>query len=134
MSSVPTEATALQLTQVAQHAEDLDRAAAFYSVLLRAQPVATFDPPGLVFYILNGTRLLLDRAAPTALLYFPSSDLDADLARLTEAGASIEGEPHVIFHHDDHTLGPAGSDEWQAFVRDSEGNLIGLVEQRSPQR
>ena len=40
-------------------------------------------------------------------------------------------EPHVIFGHDDDTLGPAGTDEWMAFVRDSEGNLVGLVEQRT---
>jgi methylmalonyl-CoA/ethylmalonyl-CoA epimerase len=33
----------------------------------------------------------------------------------------------VIFHHDDDTLGPAGSDEWHAFIRDTEGNLVGLV-------
>ena len=30
----------------------------------------------------------------------------------------------------DGTLGPAGAQEWQAFVRDSEGNVIGLVEHR----
>ena len=27
-------------------------------------------------------------------------------------------DPHVIFRHDDGTLGPAGHDEWQAFVED----------------
>jgi len=124
----------MQLIQVAQHADDLDRAAVFYSVLLQTRPVATFDPPGLIFYNLNGTRLLIDRAAPTALLYFPSSDIDADLARLTEAGASPQTGPHIIFHHDDDTLGPAGTDEWQAFVRDPEGNLVGLVEHRDPVR
>jgi methylmalonyl-CoA/ethylmalonyl-CoA epimerase len=43
---------------------------------------------------------------------------------------SVEGEPHVIFTHEDDTLGPAGTDEWMAFVRDSEGNLVGLVERR----
>jgi methylmalonyl-CoA/ethylmalonyl-CoA epimerase len=42
----------------------------------------------------------------------------------------VDSEPHVIFSHEDATLGPAGTDEWQAFVRDSEGNLVGLVEQR----
>ncbi|MDX6521337.1 MAG: hypothetical protein QOF08_1942, partial [Gaiellales bacterium] len=26
-------------------------------------------------------------------------------------------------------LGPAGHDEWQAFIKDSEGNLVGLVSQ-----
>jgi methylmalonyl-CoA/ethylmalonyl-CoA epimerase len=33
----------------------------------------------------------------------------------------------VIFHHDDAALGPAGTDEWRASVRDPDGNLVGLV-------
>jgi methylmalonyl-CoA/ethylmalonyl-CoA epimerase len=39
----------------------------------------------------------------------------------------IEGEPHVIFQHTNDDLGPAGTDEWMAFIRDSEDNLVGLV-------
>ena len=58
------------------------------------------------------------------------ADIDAALARLRTAGTPVETEPHVIFGHDDDTLGPAGTDEWMAFVRDTEGNLVGLVEQR----
>jgi methylmalonyl-CoA/ethylmalonyl-CoA epimerase len=38
----------------------------------------------------------------------------------------------VIFRHDDDTLGPAGTDEWMAFVRDSEANLVGLVSRHAP--
>jgi methylmalonyl-CoA/ethylmalonyl-CoA epimerase len=34
----------------------------------------------------------------------------------------------VIFRHEDDALGPAGTDEWHAFVRDSEDNLVGLVQ------
>lgn len=48
---------------------------------------------------------------------------------LRKAGVTIEGEPHVIFEHHDDSLGQAGTQEWQAFIRDSEGNLVGLVEQ-----
>jgi methylmalonyl-CoA/ethylmalonyl-CoA epimerase len=33
----------------------------------------------------------------------------------------------VIFTHHDDKLGPAGHDEWQAFILDSEGNTVGLV-------
>jgi len=33
----------------------------------------------------------------------------------------------VIFTHEDDVLGPAGHDEWQSFIKDSEGNLVGLV-------
>ena len=32
-----------------------------------------------------------------------------------------------IFTHEDDALGPAGTTEWQAFVTDSEDNLLGLV-------
>jgi catechol 2,3-dioxygenase-like lactoylglutathione lyase family enzyme len=83
-----------------------------------------------VFFDLDGVRLLLDRVAPSALLYLDVDDVEATVARLRGAGVEVESEPHVIFGHDDDTLGPAGTDEWQAFVRDSEGNLVGLVEQR----
>ena len=120
----------MQLVQIAQHAEDLDRATAFYRDLLGSDPTATYDPPGLVFFDLDGVRLLLDRGAPSALLYLAVEDIDATVARLRAAGVSLEGEPHVIFTHEDDTLGPAGTDEWMGFVRDSEGNLVGLVERR----
>lgn len=120
----------MKLVQIAQRAEDLARATAFYRELLGAAPSASYDPPGLVFFDLDGTRLLLDRVAPTALHYFPVDDIDAAVERLQAAGAVLESEPHVIFGHEDDTLGPAGTDEWQAFVRDTEGNLVGLVEQR----
>ena len=54
---------------------------------------------------------------------------------LSQLGATapfreILEESHVIFGHDDDTLGPAGHEEWQAFVQDSEGNSVGLVELR----
>ncbi|MBB6627845.1 VOC family protein [Nocardioides sp. KIGAM211] len=120
----------MRLVQIAQHADDLARAAAFYEDLLGAPPRATYDPPGLVFFDLDGVRLMLEGNAPPATIYLAVDDIDATLTRLRERGAPVEGEPHVIFGHEDDTLGPAGTDEWQAFVRDPEGNLVGLVEQR----
>ena len=120
----------MQLVQIAQHAEDLDRATAFYRDLLGSDPTATYDPPGLVFFDLDGVRLLLDRGAPSALLYLGVEDIDATVERLRADGVTVEGEPGVIFTHEDDTLGPAGTDEWMGFVRDSEGNLVGLVERR----
>jgi methylmalonyl-CoA/ethylmalonyl-CoA epimerase len=122
----------MNLVQIAQHAEDLDRATAFYRDLLGSDALATYDPPGLVFFDLDGVRLLLDRGAPSALLYLAVDDLEGTVQRLVAAGVSVESEPHLIFRHEDDTLGPAGTDEWMAFVRDSEGNLVGLVERRPP--
>ena len=120
-----------RLAQVAQHADDLDRAATFYERLLGTPPLARFEPPGLLFFGLgDGTRLLLEEAADSAMIYLTVDDVPTRIERLRADGVVVESEPHVIFSHTDDTLGPAGTDEWQAFLRDSEGNLIGLVEQR----
>jgi methylmalonyl-CoA/ethylmalonyl-CoA epimerase len=119
-----------ELVQVAQRAGDLARAGAFYAAVLGRPPTATFDPPGLVFFDLGGVRLLLDRVAPRALLYLRVDDVEAAVRRAEAAGAQADTAPHVIFRHDDATLGPVGTDEWQAFVRDTEGNLLGFVEHR----
>ena len=101
----------MQLVQIAQHAEDLDRATEFYRDLLGSDPTATYVPPGLVFFDLDGVRLLLDRGAPSALLYLAVEDIEGTVARLRAAGVSVEGEPRVIFTHEDDTLGPAGTVE-----------------------
>ena len=119
------------LVQIAQRATDLERATAWYSQLFGSGPTASFDPPGLVFFDLDGVRLLLDRVAPSALHYYRVDDMEATLTRLRDAGVEVDTEPHVIFIHEDDTLGPAGTDEWMAFVKDSEGNLVGLVEHRA---
>ena len=116
----------MQLVQIAQHADDLPRAAAFYSELLEYGPTASFDPPGLLFFDLDGVRLLLDRNAPTALLYLRVDNVHETLERLGSR-AEVVSRPHVIFTHEDDTLGPAGHEEWQAFIKDSEGNTVGLI-------
>lgn len=117
----------MELAQVAQRATDLNRATAFYIDLLGEAPKAEFDPPGLVFFALGSTRLLLDRAAPSALLYIEVEDVRTRIEALRASGVEIDTEPHVIFQHRDTTLGPAGTDEWMAFIKDSEGNTVGLV-------
>ncbi len=117
----------MRVAQIAQHADDLDRAKAWYEKVLGQPAAARFDPPGLVFFVLDGLRLLLDRAAPAALVYLEVDDVRARIEQLRAAGVEVSSEPHVIFSHEDDTLGPAGTDEWMAFVTDSEGNQVGLV-------
>jgi methylmalonyl-CoA/ethylmalonyl-CoA epimerase len=117
----------MELTQVAQRVEDLDRAVVFYTRLLGADPVGRFEPPGLAFFRLGSVRLLLERGAPAAMLYLQVPDVRSRIEALRADGVRIETEPHVIFSHSDDSLGPAGTDEWMAFFRDSEDNLVGLV-------
>ena len=121
----------MKLDQVALHASDLDRASDFYTVLLESEPIARFDPPGLLFFDLDGVRLLLDGNAPASLIYLHVENVHEALERM-EGLVDVVSPPHMIFSHEDDTLGPAGFEEWQAFIRDSEGNTVGLIAHQRP--
>ena len=116
--------------QVAQHADDLDRARGFYSRLLGAEPAGFFDPPGLLFFRAGSVRLLLEQAASSALIYLKVDDLEATIESLRTDGVEIVAEPQLIFTHEDDRLGPAGTAEYMAFIRDFEGNTVGLLSHR----
>jgi methylmalonyl-CoA/ethylmalonyl-CoA epimerase len=94
--------------------------------------VATFEPPGLAFLDLGGTRLLLERGAPPAMLYLRVADVEAACAALRLGGVTVEHEPHVIHRDREGVFGAPGEEEVQAFFRDSEGNLVGLAARRMP--
>jgi len=113
--------------QIAQHADDLERAQKFYAMLLGSEPTAVFDPPGLLFFQIGPVRLLLEQNAASSLIYLRVDDVAQTVERLLAAGVPVISEPHVIFRHTDDRLGPAGTDEWMAFITDSEGNTVGLV-------
>ena len=120
-----------RLHQVAQHAEDLDRAVAFYRDVVGLDLIARFDPPGLAFFDLGTTRLLLEVGAPPALLYLGVDDVATMTEQLRAAGVAIESETHVIHVDEAGQFGPAGEAEEMAFFRDSEGNLVGLAGRRA---
>ena len=120
-----------RLHQIAQHVDDLDRAVAFYRDLLGLAFIARFDPPGLAFFDLGNTRLLLEPGAPSAILYLEVDDIASHTQSLRTAGVEFVDEPHLIHRDDAGRFGPAGTEEWMAFFRDSEQNLLGLVERRA---
>jgi len=122
----------MNLHQVAQHVDDLERAVAFYTRLLGEPPIATFDPPGLAFFRLGDTRLLLEGGAPSALVYLRVDDVRVTVDQLRADGVAIAAEPHVIFTDEQGMFGASGAQEWMAFFTDSEGNLVGLASQNPP--
>ena len=92
------------VVQVAQHADDLDRATEFYTQTLGLPLIARFGP--LVFVDLGGTRLLLEQAAPPAMIYLRVADLQERIGQLRDAGVDVVAEPHVIFTDTDGVFGP----------------------------
>ena len=122
----------MELHQIAQHADDLDRAVAFYTSMLGCEVISRFDPPGLAFLRLGDVRLLLDGNAPSALIYLRVDDVRAAAEQLRAAGVAIESGPHLVHTDADGAFGPAGWQEWMAFVKDTEGNLIGLASRHAP--
>ena len=76
------------LVQVAQHADGPRPRRRVLRRPARRPPTARFDPPGLLFFDLDGVRLLLDVGAPTALLYLRVDDVAATVERLRAARAS----------------------------------------------
>ncbi len=118
--------------QIAQRATDLDRAIAFYRDLLGARFIARFDPPGLAFFDLDGTRLLLEAVASSVTLYFRVANVRGAYDELRARGVQFIDEPHVIHRDDAGQFGPAGEEEWMAFFRDPDGNLLAIASREKP--
>jgi len=122
----------MELLQVAQHADDLDRAVAFYRDTLNGEFLARFDPPGLAFFRIGEARLLLERGAPPAMIYLSVPDARRTIDRLRDAGVEIVQDAGLIHTDDDGVFGVAGTKEWMGFFRDSEGNLVGVASRHQP--
>lgn len=116
-----------RIAQVALSVEDLDRSIAFYRDVLGLRFLFQ-APPGLAFFDCGGTRLMLAKPEPgerpsTSVFYYEVGDIEAAAAALAARGAVFEQAPHVIAR-----LG--SKDLWMGFLKDSEGNLLGITEER----
>jgi quinol monooxygenase YgiN/catechol 2,3-dioxygenase-like lactoylglutathione lyase family enzyme len=120
------------LHQVARHHWDLDDADRFYGEVLGLRRIARFDPPGLLFFELGDTRLLVEPGDPeqNSVLYLWVDDLDVAWAELAELGAEAVAEPHLIHADADGQFGPPGEEEWMAFFKDHDGGILALVTRR----
>ena len=119
-----------RIHQIAVFARDLDEAIAFYRDTLGASYLAKFDPPGLVFFDFAGTRLLLEKTAPKASVYFRVADIQAAYQELTAKGIKFIAEPQMIFRDDNGTFGETGEEEWMAFFSDPSENILALASRK----
>jgi methylmalonyl-CoA/ethylmalonyl-CoA epimerase len=110
--------------QIAIAVEDVERATAFYRDVLGLRLLFTF--PGMAFFDCGGVRLFLSRpegpSGGTSILYYRVREIGAAASALERRGVRLEQAPHVIHRDARHEL-------WMAFLRDSEGNLVGLMQE-----
>jgi methylmalonyl-CoA/ethylmalonyl-CoA epimerase len=116
--------------QIAINVKDTARARAFYRDVLGLRHL--FDAgPNLAFFQCGGVRLMLSPPSkpehdnPGSIIYYKVADLVATHAAMVARGAAFEAEPHLVATMPDHAL-------WMAFLRDSEGNLLALMEEKRP--
>lgn len=118
----------IELGQIAVAVSDVARAKAFYVDVLGLRHL--FDAgPNLSFVAAGSVRIMLTQpqgsGAPgkNSVLYFKTSSLEEHFQSVVARGAKMEREPQLAATLSDHQL-------WIGFVRDPEGNLIGLMEER----
>ena len=115
-----------RIRQIAVVCTDVARARDFYRDVLGLPHL--FDAgPHLSFFDCGGVRLMLSpaegEATGTSVIYYLVNDIEASANALKAKGASFVGEPHMIARMPDHEL-------WLAEFRDSENNVVALMEER----
>jgi methylmalonyl-CoA/ethylmalonyl-CoA epimerase len=117
-----------RIGQIAVAVQDLDRAIAFYREVLGLRFLFQ-APPGLGFFEVGGVRLMLNlpegagKDHHTSVLYYEVDDIGAAAARLKERQVTFESEPHRVARLADREL-------WMGFFRDSEGNLLAIMQEK----
>ena len=117
-----------EIGQIAINVRDLQRAVAFYRDTLGMRFL--FEAPGgLAFFDAGGVRLMLGVAEklefshPASTLYYRVPDIGAAYETLTSRGVTFIDAPHLIARLPSHEL-------WMTFFRDSEENVLALMEER----
>jgi predicted enzyme related to lactoylglutathione lyase len=117
-----------EIRQIAVTVSDIGTALPFYRDVLGL--AFLFSPaPTLAFLAAGSVRIMLStpQGAGTvghnSILYFKVTDIVATHAAIVGRGAMNERAPQLTAKMPDHEL-------WIGFVRDPDGNLIGLMEEK----
>ena len=118
----------MNLGQIAITVSDVGKALAFYRDVLGLKFLFSAGP-NLAFLAAGDVRIMLTtpqgHGAPGAnsVLYFKVTDIAAAHAAIVARGAASERAPQLTAKMPDHEL-------WIGFVRDPDGNLVGLMEEK----
>ena len=117
-----------EIRQLAITVSDVAVALPFYRDVLGL--MFLFSPaPNLAFLAAGSVRIMLTtpQGAGTvghnSIIYFKATDIAATHAAIVQRGAKDERAPQLTAKMPDHEL-------WTAFVRDPDGNLVGLMEEK----
>lgn len=117
-----------EIGQIAISVSDVPSALTFYRDALGL--TFLFSPsPELAFLMAGQTRIMLTtpqgagQAGANSILYFKVTDIESTHAELVKRGAQNERDAALAARLPDHEL-------WLAFLRDPDGNLIGLMEEK----
>lgn len=127
--SSPTPALS-EIGQIAIAVGDVAQSTAFYRDVLGLGFLFSAGP-NLAFLAAGGVRLMLSapqghgEVGKNSTLYFKVADLPGTHAAVVARGARNERDPQLTARLPDHDL-------WMAFVRDPDGNLIGLMSEVRP--
>ncbi|MBI5766721.1 MAG: VOC family protein [Verrucomicrobia bacterium] len=126
--SSPTPAAVSEIGQIALTVGDVAQATAFYRDVLGLKFLFPAGP-NLAFLAAGPVRIMLTtpqghgEAGKNSILYFKVTDVVTTHAAIVARGATNERAPQLTAKLPDHEL-------WIGFVRDPDGNLIGLMEEK----
>lgn len=116
------------ICQIAVTVSNVDVALRFYRDILGLTFLFSAGPD-LAFLDADGLRLMLSTpqgagaVGHNSILYFKVADIVASHATLVARGATDERAPALAAKMPDHEL-------WTGFLRDPDGNLVGLMEEK----
>lgn len=120
--------TGREIAQIAVTVSDVEKALGFYRDILGLQFL--FQPAdNLAFLAAGRVRIMLSTPqgagaiGANSILYIRVEDIEATQAAMVSGGAVEERAPAMAAQMPDHEL-------WTGFLRDPDGNLVGLMEEK----
>jgi catechol 2,3-dioxygenase-like lactoylglutathione lyase family enzyme len=118
----------MEIGQIAITVSDVAKATAFYRDVLGLKFLFPAGP-NLAFLAAGNVRIMLTtpqghgEVGKNSVLYFKVTELVGAHAEIVARGAMNERDPQLAAKMPDHEL-------WIGFVRDPDGNLVGLMEEK----